>query len=55
MELSGAELFLEDGPPPSRVAATARVNVEGAGPAWARRRWRFVAAGSPWVSGPAIP
>jgi len=51
MDLSGAELFLEDGPPPSRVATTPRVNVDFAGPAWARRRWRFVAAGHLWVSG----
>ena len=51
MDLSGAELFLEDGPPPPRVAVTPRVNVDFAGPAWSRRRWRFVAAGSRWVSG----
>jgi len=52
MVLGGAELFLEDGPPPGRVAVTPRVNVGSAGPAWARRRWRFVEAGSGWVSGP---
>lgn len=53
MDLSGAELFLLDAPPPSGpVVATPRVNVESAGPAWARRRWRFLLAGSPWVSGP---
>ena len=55
MDLSGPELFLEDGPPPPRVIATPRVNVDGAGPAWAGRRWRFVAAGSPWVSGTQGP
>ncbi len=53
MVLGGAELFLLDGPPPAgRVVATPRVGVESAGPAWARRRWRFAVAGSPWVSGP---
>jgi DNA-3-methyladenine glycosylase len=53
MDLSGAELFLVDAPPPgARVLATPRVGVASAGPAWARRRWRFVVAGSPWVSGP---
>ena len=52
MDLSGAELFLLDAPSPGRVIATPRVNVDSAGPAWARRRWRFLLAGSPWVSGP---
>jgi DNA-3-methyladenine glycosylase len=53
MVLGGAELFLLDAPPPpERILATPRVNVESAGPAWARRRWRFLLAGSPWVSGP---
>jgi DNA-3-methyladenine glycosylase len=52
MDLSGAELFLLDAPPAGRVVATPRVNVESAGPAWARRRWRFLLAASPWVSGP---
>ncbi len=52
MDLSGGELFLEDGPAPRRVAATPRVNVDFAGPAWSRRRWRFVEVGSPWRSGP---
>jgi len=55
MDLSGGELFLEDGPPPARIAATPRVNVAFAGPAWARRRWRFVAAGNLWVSGAPGP
>jgi DNA-3-methyladenine glycosylase len=53
MDLGGAELFLLDAPPPAgRVVATPRVGVASAGPAWARRRWRFLVAGSPWVSGP---
>ena len=53
MDLGGPELHLLDAPPPpERVVATARVNVESAGPRWARRRWRFLLAGSPWVSGP---
>ncbi len=53
MDLCGAELFLRDAPPPpGRVVTTARVNVESAGPPWAGRRWRFLLAGSPWVSGP---
>ena len=53
MDLSGPELHLLDAPPPSgRVLTTPRVGVESAGPAWARRRWRFLLAGSPWVSGP---
>lgn len=50
MVLGGAELFIEDGPPPARVAATARINVAFAGPTWARRRWRFVDAGSAFLS-----
>jgi DNA-3-methyladenine glycosylase len=54
MVLGGAELLLLDGPPPGRIAATPRVNVEAAGPRWARRRWRFAVAGSEWVSGPRV-
>lgn len=54
MDLSGAELFFLAAPPPvERIVATPRVNVASAGPAWARRRWRFLLEGSPWVSGPA--
>jgi DNA-3-methyladenine glycosylase len=53
MVLGGAELFLLDAPAPTeRILATPRVNVLSAGPEWARRRWRFLLAGSPWVSGP---
>jgi DNA-3-methyladenine glycosylase len=56
LDLSGAELFLEGAPPPpERVVVTARVGVEAAGPPWARRRWRFLLAGSRWVSGPRPP
>jgi DNA-3-methyladenine glycosylase len=56
MDLGGDELFLEAAPAPAgRVLATARINVEGAGPTWARRRWRFCLAGNPWVSGPRLP
>jgi DNA-3-methyladenine glycosylase len=51
MDLGGDELWVEEGPPPGRVVATARVGVASAGPRWARRRWRFVVAGSRWASG----
>jgi len=44
--------LLDAPPPPERILATPRINVASAGPAWARRRWRFLLAGSPWVSGP---
>jgi DNA-3-methyladenine glycosylase len=37
---------------PARVARTARIGVDSAGPRWARRRLRFVWAGHPLVSGP---
>jgi DNA-3-methyladenine glycosylase len=49
--LRGDELFLEAGPPPARVRATARIGVDYAG-RWARRRLRFFDADSPHVSGP---
>jgi DNA-3-methyladenine glycosylase len=52
LDLGGDELYLERGPAPARIAVTARVNVDSAGPRWARRRWRFLDAGSRWVSGP---
>jgi DNA-3-methyladenine glycosylase len=52
MVLGGAELLLLAGEPPARVVATPRVGVASAGPRWASRRWRFVDAGSAWVSGP---
>ena len=63
LDLGGGELFFERAPasrageeapagPPRRVVATARVNVDSAGPRWAGRRWRFLLAPSDWVSGP---
>jgi DNA-3-methyladenine glycosylase len=56
LDLSGAELFLLDAPPPAgRVVSTPRVGVEAVGPPWSRRRWRFALAGSRWVSGPRRP
>ncbi len=55
LDLSGAELFLLDAPPPGLVVTTPRVNVASAGPPWAGRRWRFLLAGSHWVSGPRPP
>jgi DNA-3-methyladenine glycosylase len=36
----------------AQVLATARIGVENAGPAWARRRLRFLVRGSPHVSPP---
>jgi DNA-3-methyladenine glycosylase len=55
LDLGGGELFFErDLRPPGRVLTTPRVNVDGAGPRWAARRWRFLLAGSGWVSGPAV-
>lgn len=52
LDLCGDALFVEDAPrPPERVHVTPRVNVDHAGP-WAARRWRYLLAGSPWVSGP---
>jgi DNA-3-methyladenine glycosylase len=55
MDLGGDELFLEaGGEEVGRILATPRVNVEAAGPPWTGRRWRFVLAGSRWVSGPRL-
>jgi len=51
MVLGGAELLILAGPAPARIVATPRVGVASAGPRWAARRWRFVDAGSEWVSG----
>lgn len=48
--LSGRELFLEAGAPPSAIQTTTRIGVDYAGP-WREKPWRFVVAGSPWVSG----
>ncbi len=55
LDLCGARLFVEDGPPPGRIVTSARVGVGYAG-AWARRRLRFYLAGNPFVSrGPGSP
>jgi DNA-3-methyladenine glycosylase len=55
LDLGGATLFFErDRRPVGRVRVTPRVNVDGAGPRWAGRRWRFLLAGSGWVSGPPL-
>ena len=51
-DLTRGSLWVEDAPrPPGRVVRTPRVGVEYAGSS-ARRPWRFLLAGSPWVSGP---
>jgi DNA-3-methyladenine glycosylase len=51
-DLVGDELFVEDAPPPAEpVLATPRVNVRFAGE-WATKRWRYLLAGNPHVSGP---
>jgi DNA-3-methyladenine glycosylase len=51
-DLAGDLLFVEDAPPPDEpVVATPRVNVKFAGE-WAARPWRYLLAGSPFVSGP---
>ncbi len=53
LDLGGATLFFErDDRPAGRVVVTPRVNVASAGPRWAARRWRFLLAGSDWISGP---
>lgn len=49
-DLTGKILYLEDASPPTeRIVASQRVNVTYAGP-WARRPWRYLLAGNPWVS-----
>jgi len=50
IELSGGELYFEEGAPPVRIASSARIGVDYAG-AWARRRLRFYERGNPFVSG----
>ena len=53
LDLGGGELWFErSGAPAGRVVVTPRVNVDGAGPRWAARRWRFLLAPSDWISGP---
>jgi len=51
LDLCGDRLFVEEAPPPAeRVATSARVGVDYAGP-WARRRLRYYLVGNGWVSG----
>jgi DNA-3-methyladenine glycosylase len=50
----GEELYLEHGLTPGRILTTPRVGVDYAGP-WRRKPWRFLIAGSPWVSRPPRP
>lgn len=51
-DLGGDVLFVEDAPPPDEpVVTTPRVNVKFAGD-WAVKRWRYLLAGNPHVSGP---
>jgi 3-methyladenine DNA glycosylase Mpg len=47
--LWGRDLFLEAGAAPREIHATERIGVDYAGP-WREKPWRFVIAGSPWVS-----
>jgi DNA-3-methyladenine glycosylase len=54
-DLLGDDLWVEDAPPPpERILAGPRVNVEYAG-AWAQKPWRYALAGNPWVSRPGFP
>ncbi len=46
--LEGKRVWLEEGEPPERVIATPRVGITKG----ADRLWRFVEAGSPWLSRP---
>src|SRR5512140_2723757 len=53
-DLLGDALFVEGAPaPPERILSGRRVNVDYAGP-WAEKPWRYVLAGSPWVSRPPL-
>jgi DNA-3-methyladenine glycosylase len=54
VDLSGGVLFFEEGSPPGRIASSARIGVDYAGP-WARRRLRFYETGNPFVSGSRRP
>ena len=47
---TGRELFLEAATAPGAIETTTRIGVDYAGP-WREKRWRFVVAHSPWVSG----
>ncbi|HWN83079.1 MAG TPA: DNA-3-methyladenine glycosylase [Candidatus Udaeobacter sp.] len=47
--MRGAELRLEHGRTPGKIVTTPRVGIDYAGP-WRRKPWRFLIAGSPWVS-----
>jgi DNA-3-methyladenine glycosylase len=52
LDLTGATLFIEDGPRPAeRIVASPRVNVAYAG-ASAERPWRYFLEGNGFVSGP---
>jgi DNA-3-methyladenine glycosylase len=58
LDLTAAQSVLfvaDDGAPAPRVATSARIGVESAGPGWARRRLRFYVPGHPAVSGPRGP
>ena len=55
LDLAAGPLYVEDAPAlDGVVVATPRVNVQFAGE-WAERPWRFLVAGSPFVSGPKRP
>jgi len=47
--LRGEELYLEHGVTPERIRTSPRVGIDYAGP-WRRKPWRFLVAGSAWVS-----
>ncbi len=53
-DLTGDDLFVEDGPRPrERIVSGRRVHVDYAGP-WAEKPWRYALAGNRWVSGPRL-
>ena len=51
LDLCGALLFLARGTPPTCIKTSPRIGVDYAGP-WAKKRWRFVDAGSLHLSRP---
>jgi DNA-3-methyladenine glycosylase len=54
LDLEAGVLWIEAGDRPAgRIVRTPRIGVAYAG-AWARRPWRFLLPGSPWVSGAKI-